>query len=162
MNGITLDNLDQFSVDFDSSPISWWFRDNKGSSLPTIHKSQIEILENAAARYLWDFEMYVNDKPLRDVTKLELFFRKVKHHEPSDDKPLKKWLYETGIPFQQNVYMSLQPDTGFVLTWKMLIRYSANIFFGQEFSVWDKSLNWLLVSDRDHKVHFAINRIEKH
>lgn len=161
MKTITLDNLDSFSVDFDNSPFNCWFKDKDESEIQPEHKDQISILDKNAANYLWDFEMKVNDRPLRDYPNLNKYFKSVDIYEQTKEKELKKWLYETGVPFKQKVYMSVQPDTGFVLTWKMVIKYSDNIFFSHDLAIWDKTLNWMLVFHHDGKWHFAKNRIEK-
>ena len=43
----------------------------------------------------------------------------------------------------------MQPNFGFLLTWKMVIKYSHNLFSGCDQSVWDKTLNWRLEYHHD-------------
>src|SRR5688572_16600528 len=66
-----------------------------------------------------------------------------------DQKTIKAYLFDLGIPFSQKVLIAMQPDTGFVLTWKMVIKYSHNLFFAHDQIVWDRSNNWMLEFHHD-------------
>lgn len=74
-----------------------------------------------------------------------------------DNQKLKKWLYERGIPFSRKVYWPTQPDVAFVLSWKMVIKFSATLFHGNDEVIWDKSLNWVLVYDHNDEFYFGKN-----
>ena len=58
-----------------------------------------------------------------------------------NDKEFKKWLFKLRIPFKSKVFISFQPDSGFVFTWKMVIKYYERIFFAHDIVVWDNSVN---------------------
>jgi hypothetical protein len=78
----------------------------------------------------------------------------------SSDQEVKKWLYNLGIPFSQKVFWIDQPQTGFVLTWKMIIKYSEDLFFGSDAVIWDKTLNWCLNYHHDDMFHFGKDRLD--
>jgi len=48
---------------------------------------------------------------------------------------------------------------GFVLTWKIIIKYSDELFFGSDELIWDKTLNWVLFFDHNDIFYFGKNRI---
>jgi|GEM_PF-4444158 len=75
------------------------------------------------------------------------------------ESQVKKWLYQRGLPFDSKVLIPFQPDWGLVLTWKMLIHYSPQLFFGYDLTVWDKTINWGLYFHHDDIFHYGKNRI---
>ncbi|KUJ52469.1 hypothetical protein [Chryseobacterium sp. JAH] len=77
----------------------------------------------------------------------------------NENKKVKKWLYHKDIRFNQKVFWSHQPDTAFILTWKMVIKFSENLFFSSDEIIWDKTLNWVLICDHNDIIYFAQNRI---
>lgn len=60
-----------------------------------------------------------------------------------DAKSLKKWLFERGFPFSK--YVFLYGDDSAMLTWKMVIKYSEDMFFAHDFIILDSSLEWALI-----------------
>jgi hypothetical protein len=64
-------------------------------------------------------------------------------------------LYNLGIPFGQKVFISQNPDIGFVLTWKMVIKYSHRLFWANDQTVWDKTMNWKLEFHHDGEFTFG-------
>ncbi len=133
---------------------------SKDGSLPHAeHRDQIIPLDAQAAKFLWDFEADIrltsfspeSGKYFRDV---EVFAS-----SSSPEKLVKKWLFDRGLPFSTRCFISFQPSVAFILPWKMVIHYSADLFFGHDVVVWDRSLNWALYYHHDDIFHFAKNRI---
>jgi hypothetical protein len=77
----------------------------------------------------------------------------------SSNEAVKKWLYQLGIPFEQKVFWIDQPLWGFILTWKMIIKFSDDLFFGSDAVVWDRTLNWCLNYDHNCIFHFGKDRL---
>ena len=123
------------------------------------HMDQIRPLDQQAANFLWKFQhdvrliMFPPDsgKYFRSCEKLAF--------GEGEQQRVKKWLYECGIPFDTTCVLSFQPGCAFLLTWKMVIHYSKDLFFGHDTVVWDRSLNWALYYDHNDVFHFAKDRI---
>lgn len=158
MNLITLDNLEAFSVAFEDSGNTSWFEEVEGKGTPEEHQDQISILNKKASNFLWNFDLKVNNKELHDYENLDRYFGTVETAKWLGDDEMKKWLFNRGIPFNRKVYLSVQPDEGYVLTWKMIVKYSNNIFFAHDLAVWDESLNWMLIFQHDDKWYFGKDR----
>jgi hypothetical protein len=75
------------------------------------------------------------------------------------ENEVKKWLYRRGIPFRNKVFICFQPSSGLVTTWKMIIHYSCDMFFGHDLTVWDKTINWGLYFDHNDIFRFGRNRV---
>ena len=148
---ITLDNIEEFQVPFDECIFKWIFTDENDQLPSKEHQDQIFLLTKEAANFLWDYEMKLgilsSDKFYKTVTIFDSAF--------SDQQTIKKYLYNLGIPFTQKVFIAQQPDTAFVLTWKMLIKYSHRLFWANDQSVWDKTLNWKLEFHHDGEFSFG-------
>jgi len=152
---ISLENIEEFNLPFADYIANWIFTDENEELASQEHQDQIFPLTKEAANFLWDYEMKVG------IETSEKYFRSVStfNSEFSDQQKIKKYLYNLGIPFDQKTFIAQQPDTAFVLTWKMVIKYSHNLFFAHDQSVWDKTLNWKLEFHHDGEFTFGKNLI---
>jgi hypothetical protein len=142
---ISLDNIEQFSVPLENYIANWIFKDESGKFTIPEHKDQIVALTKEAANFLWNYEMNLG------ISCTDKFFKTISKFDSStsDQQIIKKYLYNLGIPFSQKVIISMQPEFGFILTWKMVIKYSQNLFFAHDLFVHDKTLNWGLEFSHD-------------
>ena len=156
---INLDNLEDFCVPLESHPLKWKFEDEDGF-ITEEFKDQIIPLNQKAAKFLWDFES--TQRQLGDIPKMQQHYKKISEYfsGSSSNQEVKKWLYNLGIPFDQKVFWIDQPEWGFILTWKMIIKYSEDLFFGSDTVLWDRSLNWCLNYHHDDTFYFGRDRID--
>jgi hypothetical protein len=142
---LDLENIEQNTIPFMEYNRNWIFSDENDKLASVEHQEQIRILDKEASNFLWDFEMSLglscSSKYFKEITKFDTAFK--------TEKEIKKHLYNLGIPFSQFVFLSMQPDCGFQLTWKMIIKYSHNIFNGIDQVISDKTFNWRLVYHHD-------------
>ncbi|RYF96305.1 MAG: hypothetical protein EOO00_03065 [Chitinophagaceae bacterium] len=148
----TLLNLESFTVPYESYICKWIFEDEDDNPAPISHQDQIFLLNKEAARFLWDFDM------VSDITCTKKHFRRISVFDSStaDHQTIKKYLFNLRIPFDTRVLISLQPDIGFVLTWKMVIKYAHHLFVASDLYVYDRTFNWLL--EFDHNDYFKFGR----
>jgi hypothetical protein len=118
-------------------------------------QDQLIALEPAACKFLWDFEL--TQKQLCSVEAITTCFSTSQSYVnyPANPALLKKWLFNLEIPFDTMVIWLNQPDSGLLLTWKMLIKFSVNIFSFSEQIIWDKTLNWTLIYGMKNDLHFG-------
>lgn len=156
---ITLENLEGFCVPLESHPLKWKFEDEDGF-ISDEYKDQIIPLHPKAAQFLWNFES--TQRQLGNIPKMQLHYKKTSEFYigTSSNQDVKKWLYNLGIPFDQKVFWRDQPEWGFILTWKMIIKFSEDLFFGSDVVLWDRSLNWCLNYHHDDKFYFGRDRID--
>lgn len=139
---IDIENIKQYEIE---RPNTWTiFGDPEDfDKMPIEHKDQIIFLGKEADKYLDKFMnaaklVDVNDDPFRKNN-----FKNVsKYYITEDEQALKKWLYNLEIPFKTNVFLC--EDSFIYTTWKMVVKYSPNIFFRNDVIVFDKTLNWCL------------------
>ncbi len=136
-----LDNIIQFSSPLDSNTINQFFVDADGMTPTKEHQGQIFVFKDEASKFLWDFE--------HKIARLEAspqFYKTITSFNSSgiSVSDMKKYLYNLSIPFGNFVFISEQPHLGFMLTWKMVIKYCSGLFFDDYQQVWDKTLNWKL------------------
>lgn len=142
---ITLENIEQFSVPLNDYNNQWIFTNENDELASDEHKDQIFPLTEQAAKFLWDFDMQLG------VECTEKYFKKITTFDSSsaDQTTIRKYLYNLGIPFSRKVFIAMQPHIGFVLTWKMVIKYSHNLFFAYDQVIRDRTLNWALEFHHD-------------
>jgi hypothetical protein len=156
---ITLDNIEKFTIQLQEHPMKWIFESDKGQLPSAEHLDQIFPLTKEASRFLWDFQSKIRINSF--YPNIERYFKDIDEFsfgENMEDQ-VKKWLYRRGIPFKNKVFLSLQPDSAVVTTWKMIIHYSPDIFFGHDLTVWDRTINWGLYFNHNDVFHFGRNRI---
>ena len=152
---IELDNLEQFSVSLDDYFAKWLFV-NQDESLPSLEfQDQIFALTKEAANFLWNYESTIG------INCSSKYFKEISTFDSSrvDQQLIKKYLYNLRIPFSNRVFIAMQPDMGFVMTWKMVIKYSDKIFWANDQTVWDRTLDWKLEYNHDGEFTFGRQRL---
>lgn len=153
---ITLENIRSFRAPLEGYPMAWVFEADNGKALSPEFSDQIIPLQPEAAQFLWNFECSQKALSVRKAhfKHCETFLAMHKNRSQ-----IKKWLYERGIPFEQEVFWCHQPQQAFVLTWKMVIKFSETLFFGHDERIWDKTLNWSLEFNHNDVFYFGKDRI---
>ena len=148
---ISLENIEAFKVPLDDYISKWIFTDENNQLASKEHQDQIFLLTKEAANFLWDYESTLG------IQSTGKYFKTVATFNSgfSDQQTIKKYLYHLSIPFNQKVYIAHQPDTAFVLTWKMVIKYAHKLFCANDQTVWDKTLNWKLEFHHDGEFTFG-------
>ncbi|SNR14723.1 conserved protein of unknown function [Tenacibaculum jejuense] len=154
---ITLENVHTFSIPLSEHPLKWKFEDSN-NKLSAEFQDQIIALTSDASQFLWNFEN--TQRYLNSISGIKKYFNKQDElsFSENDNQKVKKWLYEKEIPFDQKVFWVTQPDCGFILTWKMVIKFSDDIFFSSDELIWDKTLNWCLIFNHNDVFYFGKNR----
>lgn len=148
---VSLENIEEFSVPLEEYGPRWFFTDENRELATQEHRDQICPLTKEAAQFLWDYERSL------DIDCSPRFFKTVSVYNSAfaDQQAIKKYLYNLGIPFSQKVFIAYQPGTGFVLTWKMVVKYAHRLFWANDQIVWDKTLNWRLEFHHDGEFRFG-------
>jgi hypothetical protein len=138
-----LDDIKKYAVERPDRWTMFGYPDDY-DKLPQTHRDQIIFLNKEANTYLYGFlngaKLYdTNDNPFRKNN-----FKHISEYTIKQDgeKELKKWLYNREIPFKTPVF--LHEDSFIYITWKMVVKYSPDIFHGDDVIVFDKTLNWCL------------------
>ena len=154
---IDIENIKQYQIE---KPNSWGlFNDEEDiNNLPTEHKDQMIFLDKTATEFLYNILkvaklLAANDDPFSKNN-----FKTVEHYTKMDNQSgLKKWLYNRNIPFKKEVF--LLGDDCILTTWKMIVKYSPDLFFGNDVVVFDKTLNWCLFYFHHDHLFFAKDNI---
>jgi len=161
---IDFENIKDFTV---PAPQGWTpFGDAKDfEALPETHKEQILFLDGTAREYLfrftapsfnlltgggWDPFAKGNFQSVEECMDLM--------NTEDGKQRLKKWLFKRGVAFSTPVFVLFEGyDDPILMTWKMVIKYSDLLFFGQDVMLFDKSLNWCLFYFHENQLFFGKN-----
>ena len=125
-------------------------------------KDQIIFINEAAADYLYGDLKSANfiTGSLWEPFKESNFKSVEKLMEVDDEKKLKKWLYERGIPFSKWVF--LLPNYGhgpMTLTWKMVVKNARSIFWSDDIILFDETNQWCLCYWHEEEMFYgSMNR----
>lgn len=159
---VNFDNIKTYSTDF---PGTWSFlwSPEEAERIPEKHKDQIFFLNNKAGEFIRN---YINSskmitgplwKPFN-----ERYFKSIKELQVTEgcDKEIKKWLYNTSIPFDRFVFIdSDRSGQSVTLTWKMVIKYWEGIFFADDLIIFDETLNWGLFYFHEDRLYYGTEKI---
>lgn len=152
-------NIDEHVVPMKEFDLKWRFIEEEYDKLPDEHLSQLLPLNKVASKYLWD---YISQTDLhKDVPFKKDFFRTIDRYKISEgnEKGVKKWLYQRGLPFEKNVYLSWQPNDAMIVPWKILIKYFDSFYYrsSDDLTIIDQSLDWALFFYHTDEIYFGTN-----
>ena len=155
---ITLENVENFSTSLCTHHLKWMFESIEENKIPEEVEAQIIPLQPEAAQFLLDFretQNHLNNELFKDAKcdkQEDTFVTKKKTQEE-----IKRWLYQKNIPLDRKVFWVNGLNVAFVLTWKMVIKFSDVLFFGTNEILWDKTMNWVLSFDASEVFYFEDN-----
>ena len=153
---INLSSLGNYSIPFEQYTHKWIFTDKFGIPATADEKIEITPLTAEAATFLWEHEMNKRVQSTPEFFKNESTFESQK----ADWQAIKNYLFNLEIPPFRKVFVSSKPDVAFILTWKLLIKFSQRIFTESDKAVWDLTLNWKMEFDNKGMFTFGKNFIE--
>jgi len=130
--------------------------------LPETHQAQILFLDPVASEYIWSFSTAAHlltgglwapfeKGNFKEVDEFNQFY-----HTSESEKFLKKWLYEKGIAFSTGVFLLEESNNQAILTtWKMVVKYAAELFISNDLMLFDKTLNWCLIYFHHDQLFFG-------
>ena len=159
-----IDSIRRYSV---ARPGGWTIFGNaeQFDSLPQETKDQVVFLNADASRFVSDYfeiarlmtgggwDPFAGGN-FKSVDRFNGFY-----HGEESRQLLKKWLYHRGLPFSAWVFILQNSHEVIMTTWKMVIRYSAYIFYGDDVAVFDRTLNWCLFYYHDDVMFFGKDRV---
>ncbi len=157
---VDFSNINEHVIPINDFRLKWRFTDRNYEKLSEEHLNQLKPLDKQASNYLWDYISQTNlhkDTPFkkglfRTIDKAKIL--------EGNEKLVKKWLYQRGIPFDKNVYLSWQPNDAMIVPWKILIKYFDSFYYGtcDDLTVIDQSLNWALLFYHEDEIYFGTNK----
>lgn len=160
---IGFDNINDHVIPMDDFSMKWRFTEERYDKLPEIHLNQLKPLDVAGSKFLWDYISTVrlhDDVPFKKgffttIDKAKIFI--------GNEKEIKKWLYQRGIAFGREVYLSWQQDTAMIVPWKLLIKYFDAFYYpsSDDLLVFEPSLDWALLFFHTDDIYFGTNKAFK-
>ncbi len=159
--GIGFDNICEHMIPMSDFALRWRFTDRTYDELPPMHLEQLKPLDEQASKFLSDF---IEISGLHDDVPFKRNFFGIEDKieiAKRDNKEIKKWLYERGLPFEKEVYLSWGPSTAMIVPWKLVIKYFSAFYYSSsdDLTVIDDSLNWALLFFHTDEICFGTNEI---
>ena len=156
---VDFSNIHEHIIPIDNFRLKWRFTEEKYDLLPNEHLDQLKPLNEKASLFLWNFIDQTNlheNIPFKND-----FFKTIDKAKISGDnnKEIKKWLYQRGIPFDKPVFLSWQPTDGMIVPWKIFIKYFDSFYYGgDDLTIIDQSLIWSLLFYHEDEIYFGTNK----
>jgi hypothetical protein len=157
---IDFQNIAENRIELNEFQIKWRFTDPLYNQLPAEHLEQLTPLNKEASNFLWN---YISESGLHQHEPFgNEFFKTVNSTRiyEGNEQEIKKWLYQRGLPFSKQVYLSWQPETAMITTWKLVVKYFDDFFYGgsDDLTVIDESLNWAVLFHHEDEIYFGTNK----
>lgn len=157
---VDFNNIIEHEIPMDNFRLKWRFTDEKCNHLPEHHLKQLIPLDKEASAFLWT---YIEKTNLHHQVPFKKgFFRTIDKAKISagNEKEIKKWLYQRGLPFDKNVFLSWQPMDAMIVPWKLFIKYFDSFCYGgsDDLTIIDQSLTWALLFYHEAEIYFGTNR----
>ena len=157
---IDFTNIDKHVVSISEFRLKWRFTEEKYTVLPDIHLNQLKPLDKEAALFL---STYISKVDLHaEVPFKKDFFRTIDMINVSENNAagVKKWLYERGLPFDKNVYLSWSNTEAMIVPWKILIKYFDSFYYSgaDDLTVFDENIQWSLMFFHEDQIYFGTNK----
>lgn len=130
--------------------------------LPATHREQILFLNPAASAYIYSFSTAAHlltgglwdpfeKGNFKEVDEFNQFYG-----NDESKRLLKKWLFNKGIAFGTTVFLLEESNNQVILTtWKIMVKYAADIFISNDVMLFDKTLNWCLLYFHHDRLFFG-------
>jgi hypothetical protein len=156
---INFDNIFQHTIPMKDFRLKWRFTEEKYDKLPAQDLDQLKPLDKDAAKFLCEFIAKTNLHG--DVPFKKGLFRTIdqKNILGSNQKEIKEWLYQRGLPFDKLVFLSWNQIDAMIVPWELLIKYFDSFHYigSDNLTVIDQSLNWALFFFHENQIYFGTN-----
>ncbi|MBD3616907.1 MAG: hypothetical protein HUJ22_10075 [Gracilimonas sp.] len=149
-------------------PYRWiYFAPPQFRELSPEHQDQFYFLDAASTDAVYEVvnsvDLLCGDDGWGNKPFSEGCYRTVEHFKMSGDEGgLKKWLYRRGLAFKTEVLLlpvfKTESTPIIMTTWKMVSKYTATFFNGDNLIIVDSSLSWCLYYHHDDILYFARDR----
>ncbi len=156
---IDFDNIYDHIIPINDFGLKWRFTEEQYDILPDQHIDQLKPLDKEAAKFLLDY-ITINDLHKDQPFKKD-FFRTINYISilEGNEKEIKKWLYQRGLPFDKTVFLSWNQTDAIIVPWKLLIKYFDSFFYSgsDDLTIIDESLNWALLFSHWDVIFYGTN-----
>ncbi|MGV3632279.1 MAG: DUF2947 family protein [Bacteroidota bacterium] len=158
MSKVGFDNIYDHIIPMEDFRLKWRFTEEKYDILPDLHLEQLKPLSPEASQFLWNFIREINlHSNLPFKRNLFRTTDKIRIYE-GKEKEIKKWLFERGLAFEKDVFLSWQPEDAMIVPWKLFIKYFDSFYYADDLTILDQSLNWALLFYHESEIYFGTNK----
>lgn len=157
---IDFDNINEHIISLDNFGLKWRFTEDKYDKLLEQDLDQLKPLDSEASKFLSEYIVKANlhnDTPFKKD-----FFQTIDKAKilEGNEKDIKNWLYQRGLPLDKPVFISWDSDNGMIVPWKLLIKYFDSFYYptSDDLTAIDQSLNWALLFSHEDEIYFGANK----
>jgi hypothetical protein len=160
MDKINFDDLVNHIIPMERFRLKWRFTEEMYDILPQQHLEQLRPIDADASKFLWNYIISVG---LHDNIPFKKdFFRTIDKAKVTleNQKVVKKWLYQRGIPFAKEIYLSWDPGVAMIVPWKIFIKYFDSFYYSgsDDLTIIDCTLQWALLFYHEDEIYFGTNK----
>lgn len=155
---IGFDNIHEHIIPMEEFTMKWRFTEEPYDELPDIHLQQLKPLDKQASQFLWDF---ISSSGIHtDIPFKKGFFKTTDKAKigNSNQNEIRKWLYQRGLSFDKDVFLSWQPGEAMIAPWKLVVKYFDSFYYADDLTIIDQSLQWAVLFYHEDEIYFGTNK----
>jgi len=154
---IDFTNIGTYTITPDRLKAKWRFINDMYGEIPDEHLDRLKSLNEEASRFLWDFLSMTNLH--EDIPFKRGFFQIIEKEKILDDnqQEIKKWLFQRGLPFEREVFVSWQSKDAMIVPWKLLLKYFDHFSYA-DFTIFEQSLQWAILFYQEDEIFFGAKK----
>lgn len=133
------------------------------AQMPLTHQDQILFLDPSSTQAVYDAfhrrDLLCGDDGWGNRPFTHGCYKTVMQYRVEENADLKKWLYQRGVPFVENIFLlsafSTKDAPAIFTSWKIVVKYAPEIFSGDNIVAVGEIGNWCLHYHHDGMLTFA-------
>jgi hypothetical protein len=155
--------LEVTTIPMEQFPLRWRLTDPQYRVLRPAHLEQIKPLDRASAARLMEMtQPWYREQPFTPGFFADVVSTPIGGQDDGGEiRRVRKWLYQRGVPFKHQVFLSWSDTEAVVTTWKMVVKYWNDLWYAgsDDLAVFDASLSWALFLWHEEEAFFATRPI---
>ena len=148
---VGFENIYDHITSMDKFRLKWRFTDAKHSVLPDGDLEQLKPLDEDASTFLWNFidKSRLYPQYFQSIDKASVL--------PGGEEDTRNWLFQRGVPFGEDVFLSWERTDAMIVPWKVFVKYFDSFYYAEDLMVIDHSLAWSLLFYHEDEIYFGTN-----
>jgi hypothetical protein len=156
--------IDVTATPIEQFPLRWRLTDPLYRVLPPRDLARIRPLDADSAKRLIEVtEPWYWEQPFTQGWFGVIAATSIGGNSPEAVRRVRKWLFQRGIPFRREVYLSWDNTAAAITTWEMVVKYWDDLWYpsSDDLVVFDSSLSWALFFWHEEEAFFASHPVKR-
>ncbi|MBE7689025.1 DUF2947 family protein [Tenacibaculum finnmarkense genomovar ulcerans] len=156
---MTFSEINKHIIPMNEFSLKWRFTEEEYDILPETDLNELKPLNKVGAEFIND---YLSSRQIHsEIPFKKGLFRNLDRAKilNENEEDITKWLYESEIPFDKEVYLSWDNETGMITKWEYIVKYWDSLYYSasDDLTIFDQNLEWIMLFFHEDEIYFGTN-----